>query len=144
VSLRVALTGPAVVGAGIAAYLVCVHYAEVAPVCTTGGCEKGQGSKYAELGGVPVALLGLLAYVALLGLAWVRGDVAAFAGVLVSVVGVAFSGYLLWAQLVPIGAVCQWCVANDVTIAVLAASWIARLFASGSGSRARLKRALPG
>ena len=43
-----------------------VHYAHTSPICTTGGCEKVQHSSYAELAGVPVALLGLIAYVALL------------------------------------------------------------------------------
>ncbi len=125
--LRIATAALAVVGAGIAGYLTYVHYRGIAPVCTTGGCEKVQNSKYAELAGVPVALLGLLSYIVLFGLAWLRGEVATFAGVLISLIGVAFSGYLLWAQLGPIGAICQWCVANDVTIAVLAVLWIVRL-----------------
>ena len=125
--LRIATAALAVVGAGIAGYLTYVHYRGIAPVCTTGGCEKVQNSKYAELAGVLVALLGLLSYIVLFGLAWLRGEVATFAGVLISLIGVAFSGYLLWAQLGPIGAICQWCVANDVTIAVLAVLWIVRL-----------------
>ena len=125
--LRVATAVLAAVGAGIAGYLTYVHYRGIAPVCTTGGCEKVQNSKYAELAGVPVALLGLLSYIVLFGLAWLRGELAAFAAVLISLVGVAFSGYLLWAQLGPIGAICQWCLANDVTIAVLAVLWIVRL-----------------
>ena len=33
------------VGAGIAAYLTYVHYAHIAPICTSGGCEKVQRSK---------------------------------------------------------------------------------------------------
>ncbi len=116
-----------VVGIAIAAYLTYVHYAHTSPICTTGGCEKVQKSKYAELGGVPVALLGLITYVVLLGLAFVRGVEAALAGVFVAVVGVAFSGYLLWAQLDPIGAICQWCLANDLTIAIVATLYVVRM-----------------
>jgi uncharacterized membrane protein len=127
VRLRVAIATLSVVGAGIAAYLTSVHYAHVAPVCTTGGCEQVQHSSYAELAGVPVALLGLLAYLALIVTAAVRGPVAALAGMLISIVGVAFSGYLLWAQLGPIGAICQWCLANDVVIAVIAVLSVVRL-----------------
>jgi uncharacterized membrane protein len=127
VRLRAAIVVACVVGAGIAAYLTYVHYAHVAPVCTTGGCEKVQKSKYAELAGVPVALLGLVTYLVLIALALVRGVNAAFAAVVVALIGVAFSGYLLWAQLGPIGAICQWCVGNDVTIAVVAALCVARL-----------------
>ncbi|HVU76384.1 MAG TPA: vitamin K epoxide reductase family protein [Gaiellaceae bacterium] len=125
--LRAAIAAFCVVGIGIAAYLTYVHYAHVAPVCTSGGCEKVQTSKYAELAGVPVALLGLIAYVVLLGTTLVKGVAASFAGVLVAFVGVAFSGYLLWAQLGPIGAICQWCLGNDATILVVAILSVVRM-----------------
>jgi uncharacterized membrane protein len=127
VRLRVAIVVAAAVGAAIAAYLTYVHYAHVSPICTTGGCEKVQTSKYAELAGVPVALLGLGAYAVVVATAVARGLAAAFAGVLVALVGVAFSGYLLWAQLGPIGAVCQWCLGNDVAITIVAALAVVRV-----------------
>jgi uncharacterized membrane protein len=127
VRLRTAIVGACLVGTGIAAYLTYVHYTHTSPICTTGGCEKVQRSKYAELVGVPVALLGLVTYVLLIGIAFARGVEAAFAGVLVAFVGVAFSGYLLWAQLGPIGAICQWCLGNDLTIAVVAALYVVRM-----------------
>ncbi len=98
------------------------------PICTTGGCEKVQHSSYAELAGVPVALLGP---------ARVRRDPghdAACAGsararrVRCSASsGAAFSGYLLWAQLARIHAICQWCVGNDAIIAAVAGLCVARL-----------------
>jgi uncharacterized membrane protein len=127
VKVRAPIAGACLVGIAIAAYLTYVHYSHTAPVCTTGGCETVQKSKYAELGGIPVALLGLIAYVALLGLAFVRGVNAATVGVFTAAVGVVFSGYLLWAQLGPIGAICQWCLGNDVTIALVAALYVVRL-----------------
>jgi uncharacterized membrane protein len=133
VRLRGPIAVACVVGIAIAAYLTYVHYSHTAPVCTTGGCEKVQKSKYAELGGTPVALLGLIAYVTLLGLAFVRGVNGAAAGVFVAAVGVVFSGYLLWAQLGPIDAICQWCLGNDVTIAVVAALYVVRLLTEESG-----------
>ena len=125
--LRVATAALAVVGAAIAAYLTYVHYAHVAPICTTGGCEEVQRSKYAELAGVPVAVLGLVAYAVLFGLAWIRGELAAFAATIVALTGAAFSGYLLWAQLGPIGAICQWCLANDAVIATIGVLSVVRL-----------------
>jgi len=127
VKLRIAIAVAATVGAGIAAYLTYVHYAHISPICTSGGCEKVQRSKYAELAGIPVALLGLFAYGAIIVTTLRRGVTWAFAGALVAIVGMAFSGYLLWAQLGPIGAICQWCVANDVVITVVALLSIARM-----------------
>lgn len=131
--LRNAIVAAALVGVGIAGYLTYVHYAHTSPICTTGGCEQVQKSKYAELAGVPVALLGLLAYLCLIALAFVRGAAAATAGVFVAIVGVAFSGYLLWAQLGPIGAICQWCLGNDLTIAVVAGLYVVRMLTEPTG-----------
>ena len=127
--LRLAILVLAIAGAAIAAYLTYVHYADVAPICTTGGCEKVQRSSYAKVAGVPVAVLGLIAY-ATIALTTLRpGLVAATAGAVVALGGAAFSGYLLWAQLGPIGAICQWCLGNDVVIAVVAVLSVVRLAA---------------
>ena len=126
-TLRRAIAAFALLGAAIAAYLTYVHYAHTSPICTTGGCEKVQHSRYAALAGTPVALLGLLAYAAIVGSTLVRGVAAALAVVTVALVGVAFSGYLLWAQIGPIGAYCEWCLGNDAVVSVVAALCVARV-----------------
>lgn len=125
--LRASIAAAAVIGGAIAAYLTYVHYSHTVPICVNGGCETVQKSKYAELDGVPVALLGLIAYVALIATTFVRGILPVFASVLIAFVGVAFSGYLLWAQLGPIGAICQWCIGNDVVITVVAILCVVRM-----------------
>ena len=125
--LRIAIATAALVGAAISIYLTVVHYAHVSPICTSGGCEKVQQSSYAELAGIPVAVLGLVAYLAVLATAAVRGVTAAFAGATIALAGAAFSGYLLWAQLARIHAICQWCIGNDVVIAVVAVLCVARV-----------------
>jgi len=127
VRLRASIAAAALIGGAIAAYLTYVHYSHTVPICVSGGCETVQKSKYAELDGVPVALLGLIAYVALIATTVIRGIVPVFASVLIAFVGVAFSGYLLWAQLGPIGAICQWCLGNDVVIAIVAILCVVRM-----------------
>jgi uncharacterized membrane protein len=127
VTLRRAIAGAALVGGAIAAYLTVVHYSHVSPVCTTGGCEKVQQSRYAEAAGIPVAVLGLIAYAAVLVTACVRGVAAAVIGATIALAGAAFSAYLLWAQLARIHAICQWCVGNDIVIAVVAVLCVARV-----------------
>ncbi len=54
----------AVLGALISAYLTWTHFAGLVPVCTGSGegCETVQSSRYATIVGIPVALLGLVAY----------------------------------------------------------------------------------
>lgn len=86
-----------------------------------------QQSSYAKAGGIPVAVLGLVAYVAVLLTTAVRGVSAALAGAVIALAGAAFSGYLLWAQFERIHAICQWCVGNDVVIAVIAVLCVARV-----------------
>lgn len=125
--LRAAIAAAALLGIGVAAYLTAVHYAHVTPICSTGGCETVQHSSYAELAGVPVALLGLLAYVLILLTAGLGGVLPALIGAVTALAGAAFSGYLLWAQLARIHAICQWCVGNDAIVAVLAVLCAARL-----------------
>ena len=126
-TLRRAIAGAAVIGGAIAAYLTVVHYSHVSPVCTTGGCEKVQQSRYAEAAGIPVAVLGLVAYAAVLVTACVRGLAAAVVGATIALAGAVFSAYLVWAQLARIHAICQWCVGNDIVIAVVAVLCVARV-----------------
>jgi uncharacterized membrane protein len=127
VRLRAAIAAVCLAGLAVAAYLTVVHYAHVAPVCTSGGCEKVQRSSYAEVRGVPVAVLGLVAYLVLLGAVLVRGVLAAAIAATVALSAAAFSGYLLWAQIARIHAICIWCVGNDAIIAGVALLCLVRL-----------------
>jgi uncharacterized membrane protein len=108
----------ALAGIGVAAYLTWVHYDEGALVCVAGGgCETVQQSSYAEIAGLPVALLGLVSYTIVLGLIVWDTPYARLGAAALAFVGLAFSVYLLVLQLVVIDAVCVWCLANDVLIA---------------------------
>jgi uncharacterized membrane protein len=126
--LRLAALVLAVLGIGVAGYLTYVHYEGIRPVCGIGGdCEKVQSSEWSELAGIPVALLGLLAYVAILASLLVRREEALIAGALISLVGFGFSLYLTYRELFTIEAVCQWCVASAVLMTLLAAVTTVRL-----------------
>jgi uncharacterized membrane protein len=119
--LRPAIALLAVVGLGIGGYLTYVHYAGIKPICAaSGGCEKVQNSRYAEVAGVPVALLGLIGYALILVTALIRGDVPAIAGSFLALAGLGFSVYLTYLELFEIHAICQWCVASAVVMAALA------------------------
>jgi uncharacterized membrane protein len=125
--LRLAVGVLAATGAAIAGYLVYARSADVTIACTTGGCEAVQHSDYADLAGVPVAVLGLGAYLLLLGAAFSAGKLVRLVGAVTAVSGALFAGYLLYVQLVVIDAICQWCVASDVVIGLLAVTCVLRL-----------------
>ena len=117
-SLRLPAGVVALAGVGVAGYLTWAHYAGAVVVClTSGGCETVQKSSYSEIAGIPVALLGLLSYAAIVMLLVWDSATARLAAATLAFVGVLFSGYLLVLQLFVIDAVCVWCVANDVVIA---------------------------
>jgi uncharacterized membrane protein len=120
--LRIATAVLALAGIGVAGYLTWVHYADLEAICAggSGGCEKVQNSDYAELGGIPVALLGLIGYGAILASLVVPGDMGRFAGAVLALAGFGFSAWLTWVELFEIEAICQWCVASAVIMTALA------------------------
>jgi uncharacterized membrane protein len=115
-----AIAGLALLGLAISIYLTYVHYAGIEPVCSSiSNCERVQTSEYADLVGIPVAVLGIAGYAAILLSLRMRVEVTA----LLAYLAVAFSAYLTWAEVFKIDAICQWCVASalvTLAIAVLA------------------------
>jgi uncharacterized membrane protein len=119
--LRRAILILALIGVGVAGYLTYVHYAGLKVVClSSGGCETVQSSRFAKLGGVPVALLGLIGYIAILGSLMIRGELARLAGFGIALIGFLFSLYLTYRELFTIKAICQWCVSSAVLMTLLA------------------------
>jgi uncharacterized membrane protein len=131
--LRAVAVACCVVGMGIAGYLTYVHYAGISPICEIShGCEKVQTSKWSELAGIPVALLGLLAYVAILVAVLLPGELAMLAAAGGAVVGWGFSAYLQYREVFTIDAICIWCVANALVLTVLAVVTVVRLVRADS------------
>lgn len=119
--LRLAIVILSIIGIGIAGYLTYVHYEGLKVLClSSGGCETVQASRYAKLDGVPVALLGLIGYVGILGSLAVRGEFGRIAGFAIALIGFGFSLYLTYRELFTIKAICQWCVSSAVIMTVLA------------------------
>jgi uncharacterized membrane protein len=127
-----ALAALALLGLAVSGYLTWVHYAELEPICTgISDCERVQSSDYAELAGVPVALIGVFGYIAILVSLRLPAELTA----LLAYVGVCFSAYLTWAELFRIEAICQWCVVSALTITAIAAiaTWRALRRARAAG-----------
>ena len=112
----------ALAGTAVAGYLTYVHYRPAALICTGGGgCEAVQDSSYAEILGVPVALLGLLAYLAVLVLVAWDTELARTLAAAIALSAVGFAAYLVAVQAFAIDAWCVWCLVNDVAIVPLLA-----------------------
>jgi uncharacterized membrane protein len=121
-ALRVGVALVALAGVGVAGYLTYVHYEPAALICTKGGgCETVQESSYAELLGIPVALLGLLGYLAVLVLVVWDSDLARTLAAAIALTAVGFAIYLIALQAFVIDAWCVWCLVNDLVIVPLLA-----------------------
>ena len=126
--LRAAILVLSALGAGIAAYLTVAHLAHVRVACATGGCETVQTSRYAELAGVPVAALGLAALPRPRRERRAPGPTSpARSASRPRSAGLAFAGYLLYVQAAVLGAYCQWCLASDALLCLLAPATLLRV-----------------
>ena len=127
---RFVLLALAVVGVLISAYLTWTHYAGLTPICTGSGegCQTVQSSRYASVLGIPVALLGLIAYGGLILSAVLWKETGIYLGLLISLVGTLFSAYLTYLEIFVIGALCQWCLASAaIMVAALVCTTLAAL-----------------
>lgn len=128
-----AVIAMAVAGLGISIYLTTVHYAHVALACPTGtvvNCAKALSSAYSVVPGTAIPIT-------IPGMAWflVSGGLAAWSLVLFErgereparlrqalfgwgALGLAFVLYLVYAELVKLHTICEWCtVVHLLTLA---------------------------
>ena len=109
------------IGLAIAGYLSVVELRGELPSCgPLKGCEEVALSEYARVGGVPVAVAGVVLSISLfiLAVAWMRSGrielLAAHYGL--SLVGVVFEVYFTYVELFVIGAVCVWCASYGLSL----------------------------
>ena len=126
-----AITALALVGLGIAAYLLTVRLLGGAPACgPIHGCDTVAASEYATVLGLPVALFGVGFSAVLVGacIGWWRGAEkrALYIAYGLGLAGVFAVAYLTYLELFVIEAICIWCVTYGVTIV---AGWILAILA---------------
>ena len=124
ITTRQAAAFLAALGTAVSAYLVWVHYSGSLALCIgVGGCEAVQTSRYAMIGVLPVAAIGLGGFAAMLGVALARLmsdhpwlDLALFG---LSLAGTLYVAYLTYVEIVVLGAICPWCVTAAVCAVVV-------------------------
>jgi uncharacterized membrane protein len=117
----------ALIGFGISMYLTLDHFQGRAPICAASGfvdCKKVTTSSWSYVFGIPVSLLGLLFYTAMVGINWptlwrTPARWIAWARLGLAVSGVGFVLYLLAAELLSIKAICLWCTGVHITTFIL-------------------------
>jgi uncharacterized membrane protein len=118
-----------VIGLGISIYLTYEHYTgNKTLACSENGkvnCAKVTTSQWSHIGGVPVAVFGLIFFVGMtvLCLPWVwrfpQLDALRVLGV---IVGIGSALYLVWIELFKVDAICLWCTGvHIITLLLLGA-----------------------
>ena len=105
----------------LTSYLTYIHYEGLNPVCSLGqSCIKVQTSIWSKLAGVPVALIGLLGYIGILGaLLLPDREETRLTLVGMTLTGFGFSLYLTYREIFSIKAICEECATSAVFITVL-------------------------
>jgi len=128
----------ALAGLGVAAYLAWIETAKVAAVCgPVGDCNTVQQSEYAHLFGIPMGVLGVVAYLGIFFL-WLvehRGPIrwrplASLLLFALTLGGILFSIYLTFLEPFVIGATCIWCLTSAIIMTSLL--WLTQDAAAGA------------
>lgn len=144
---RILVTAAALAGlAGIAisAYLTVVHYSALPLVCTTGGvisCERVLSSPYSVIAGssVPTSAAGIVWFSVSAGLAATqligrRTPAIVRWHLLWSAIGLATVLYLVFVEIVQLGAICIWCSTAHALVVVTFLIVLARTQAATAAS----------
>jgi len=123
-----------ILGTADAVYLYIYKLSSNDKMCLgSGDCATVNYSRYSEVYGIPVALLGILAYLFIIAVLVLEerlpilrenGNLLVFGA---SLVGVLFSAYLTYIELFVIYAVCPFCVISAVIITLIFIASIIRL-----------------
>jgi uncharacterized membrane protein len=116
-------------------YLTWIKLTHTTALCLPGigDCETVNTSRYSEIFGVPVAVLGALVYIAILVILLLKDKVGFFTEYRwyllfgISLVGVLFSAYLTYIEIAVIHAVCPFCVISAIVILLIFISTLIRL-----------------
>jgi uncharacterized membrane protein len=125
-NLRIALGVLSVIGLLDSAYLAYIKLANATASCAgIGDCDAVNSSQYAEIFGIPIALLGAGAYLAMLVLLFMerRGkfwrDQTPLLLFVLTLIGVLYSAYLTYVEVAILHAICPYCVLSAIVLVIM-------------------------
>ena len=141
---KLRLAAAIVTGIGLldSIYLSWVKITQSEVYCgTSGQCETVNNSSYSEIGGIPIAYLGLGAYLVIFGLLylerrgkfWQENSPLFIFGI--SLVGVIYSAYLTYIEIWVLHAICPYCVVSALAMLALFVISLLRLTQAPAGTK---------
>lgn len=114
-------------GFAAATYLTYTKLANIDPVCADGGCAVINVSRWSEVFGIPVTLLGMITYVIIFSSTFLAGEIPKLVAAFFATIGAAFSIWLQYQALVVMEHFCQYCFTSAVCMNLLAVLTIWRV-----------------
>jgi uncharacterized membrane protein len=105
----------------------------------SGDCATVANSPYSEIAGIPIALLGMGAYLLIIALLYLEtrgGFWKSYSPLIIfglSLAGVIYSAYLTFLEIWVIKAICPYCVVSAIVMLLLLVISIVRLVRGGNG-----------
>ena len=134
IRLRQMTIALAVLGLLVATYMTIYKLTDNDAMCIgSGGCSVVNASRYSEVNGIPVALLGVGGYAAILALLFLErrpgffqenGTMILFG---ISLVGFLFTLYLIFVEIVLIKAYCPFCLTSQAVMTIIFILSVVRL-----------------
>ncbi len=126
-SLRTIAIAAAILGVLDSIYLLIIKVTNNKALCIqgVGDCWSVNTSRYSEVFGIPLSVLGIIAYTVILTL-WIllpRNDFfkrnIPIANFMLSLIGVIYSAYLTYLEIAVIKAICPFCVVSAILLVIL-------------------------
>ena len=129
--ITIALT---VIGLLVSIYMTIYKVTNNASMCIgSSGCSEVNSSRYSEVNGIPVAVLGVIGYAAILALLFLEQRPGIFQqnGTLmffgISLMGFLFTLYLIYVEAALIGAYCPFCLTSQAVMTIIFIISVVRL-----------------
>ncbi len=120
------ITALAILGLLVSIYMTIYKLTDNDAMCIgSGGCSVVNSSRYSEVNGIPVAVLGILGYASILALLFLENRPGFFQenGVMmlfgVTLTGFLFTLYLIFVEVALIKAYCPFCLTSQAVMTVI-------------------------
>jgi len=120
------ITALAILGLLVSIYMTIYKLTDNDAMCIgSGGCSVVNSSRYSEVNGIPVAVLGVLGYASILALLFLENRPGFFRenGVMmlfgVTLTGFLFTLYLIFVEVALIKAYCPFCLTSQAVMTVI-------------------------
>jgi len=124
----------AILGLLVSIYMTIFKLTNNEAMCVgSSGCSEVNSSKYSEINGIPVAVLGVIGYTAILILLLLEQRPGFFqenASMMffgISLMGFLFTVYLIYVEIALIGAYCPFCLTSQAVMSIIFIISVVRL-----------------